>query len=904
MSHRYGGLLLALIFLCSTGLPLCEAAEDPNFSDTHSEETFPVGLAELYWQDEDEQVHSGQMYYPANSSGPNTPMDNVSGPYPIFLWLVDEGEEADNYDWIGSNLASSGYIVFTLPPDWAADETADLLSDILYLRARLVWSNQNGSASEFDPENMQDSFDFNHWGVGGHGLGAIQATVVQRGMSGGLWSEFADVPPRALIGLGLENANTFVAEEYLGSASDPSLGLFLTGSADEIAEPELNIERYLDDTDEPYHYLAVSGANHVQYQDESGWWENLNDGDATMSSTVQQNHALEHILPYLDLMLKGSHDAWFNSTNREDNWQYPSDASGYVTEDLKNAQFLRVALPPGEVVSESEGDDGREVSANVRLTHRDGSQGENVTVTCEVIGHSDTSASGTFVPSSTQGPWSEASCSAPTNGVEPGNQTMRLSVNWFGMPASIDLPFHRNNVAPILMSPLPIINIPQHAEGGINFTDIALDPDGLPLDFVVHSYTSADHVGVYGLGDSSHPWDITMWHRGEPEWVGSALLNLTITDSYEPPFSMNVSIEVNVLPVDDPITMIQSIPSIDMLEDEGPRILSMGGYFLDPEAAQIVIESVTEVDGLTFSTNGGMLTIESLPNWFGYTTVEMWVSDGTTEAIPAFFDVNVASVVDPPILNLSSITMDEDTPFEIPLSTLGWDEDGEEIQFTVTGGDGNLSIMVLLDVIRIVPTADWSGISSGWNFTVESSDGTAWEIANITVNPIDDPPFVTWGDLSSIQSERVRLVFAIYDPDGELPWNVRYRWDYGNWISLESNCTTYSSSDWECEIWMPTSDLVIGSHRLDTQIEDGDEWTEERSQYLSLNQPTPPPQNPSVDSSNQDDSSPFSVWFVLIATTVVIVIIVGLYMLVALTRDEEEFHLSQEELDELDHLLD
>jgi len=883
-------------------LPLCQSdqsSESSDFMDVYDEESFPVGSAELWWQGS-EEVHSSMIYYPANESGSSTPVDNASGPFPYVVWLVDEGEESSNYDWIGNAVASSGYIFFVLPQNWNSDETDVLITDLLYLNLRISDANANGSDFP-DPENMQDAFDVEHWGLGGHGLGAIQAAYAQRCLANpdGPWFEHTHSLPRALVGLGLDRVNINIPATYLGDAPEPGMALYLTGSVDEITEPELNIERFLDDSEDSYHYIEVSGANHVQYQDEIGWWEGFNDGDAQMSQADQQSHAINHILPYYNLILKGSHEDWRNATNRELDWVLPSDQNGFPEEDLNNANFFQMSLPIGTNVSEYDSTSGREVSATVRVLHRDGQKVENITVNCEVIGYSGTSATGSFIHSSSSGPWSEASCSAPTDGVEPGNQTMRLSVNWYGMPSRIDLPFHRENRQPVLSSPLPVINIPQHGQGGLNFSEIATDPDGLELVVEYSSHSESNHIGVFPFTDESNPWDITLWHQGTPEWAGSGLLNLTVVDPFDPPFSMNVSIQVNVLPVDDPIVQINTIPPFEMQEDEGPRSLSMAGYFEDPEGGIVGIESVTPVDGLTFSIEGVVLTIEGESNWNGQTVVEFLMSDGSTEPITAFFDLTVTAVTDVPRLNVTTISgILEDDPIEIPLEELGWDEDGDEVQFRVDGGDQNLSISVLNDVLRIVPNADWAGVSRGWNFTIESGDGTSSVMIDIFVEGVDDPTFVEWGDLSSITNDQIRIPFAVYDPDGDLPWDVRYRWDSGNWVTLNSTCTTLSESDWICELWVPTVGLLEGSHRLDAQVSEGENWTKEQSMYLSI--------APSSSTENLDDQSgssesketPFSIVTVLMITGVVVVLIIAIYMVTAISRSDDEL-LSDEELENL-----
>ena len=67
----------------------------------------------------------------------------------------------------------------------------------------------------------------------------------------------------------------------------------------------------------------LSGANHYQYQDTSSFLEDFNDGDASLTQEEQIDHAMEHILPYFDLTLRGDHSKFREAFNRENNLYSP-----------------------------------------------------------------------------------------------------------------------------------------------------------------------------------------------------------------------------------------------------------------------------------------------------------------------------------------------------------------------------------------------------------------------------------------------------------------------------------------------------------------------------------------------------------------------------------------------------
>ena len=450
MATRWRALVLSGLLLLSSLSGVTSGSNQ--FSDTHEMDSLAAGWQSIVWNGGDNQTHFGQIYYPANQSGFGQPIDNASGPFPVLIWIGDDGESNEQYDWLGKTIATTGYIIIVLPPDWNSDDTMAQCSDILALWYRLNYNNQNGSL-EGDPANMQDAFNLNHWGIGGHGLGAKQAAICQLLMTGA-WSEFlTNPPPTALIALGLEDANTNVPDAYLGRSPDPGMGLYLTGTNDNMAKADTNVEPWLAEHEIPWHYMSVIGANHLQYKDEHGFFEGWNDGSATMEREEQQSHALTHISPYLDLMLKGDHTQWLNATNREVNWQNPSDSDAYISEDFTGARFMDMTSNSSDV-NEMEGLSGRVVSVNTKLTHRNGGLPIGTSVLCTILEGGDwwdpmdfetygINATGTFTGSVDNGSSSATDCEVSTEGVPPGNRTLMVEVNWYGMPSHLKLGFLR-----------------------------------------------------------------------------------------------------------------------------------------------------------------------------------------------------------------------------------------------------------------------------------------------------------------------------------------------------------------------------------------------------------------------------------------------------------------------------
>ena len=897
MTSPRAALVLSALLLLSPLAALSSASE--SFSESHEIDTLPAGWQNIVFSETENQSHWGQIYYPANESGLGQPIANTSGPYPLLIWIGDEGEDSDQYDWIGKVLASAGYITVVLPPDWNSDDTGPQCESILGLWSRLQYNHQNGSL-QGDPANMRDAFDLNNWGIGGHGLGAKQAALCQLLMTGAWGQYITNPPPTALIGLGLEDANTDISDSLLGNSPEPGMGLYLTGTLDDIAKADTNIDRWLANHEIPWHYMSVIGGNHIQYQDESGFWEGFNDGTATISREEQQNHAIEHIIPYLDLMLKGDHTQWLNATNREVNWQSPSDSGAYIYEDLNGAKFMPMVANSSDV-DEMEGLSGRVVSASTQLTHRNGELPIGTTVLCTIMEGGDwwdpmdyatyrINATGSFTGSLGDGTSSSTDCEVSTEGVPPGNRSLLVAVDWYGMPSYIELGFFRENQEPVMITPQPIIEVPQHGNASMPITDFVIDPDGttLVVEMLPH-LPSSNQMHCYLESNS-----ITCEHTGEPEWTGTETLNLTIYDRYDFNYSMQFNLSASVLPVDDSVVQISEIPSLNIDEDSGQAAVVITSHFEDPEGANATITNASTVAGLDLTWTANNLAITPQLNWHGITTVEVWVGDGTSEPVLATFEVLVESIPDPPTLNLTRISLDEDTPLEVPLSELGWDEDGDSVVFEIEGGHPHISTTVLSNVLRIVPDSDWSGLSTGWNVTVTSSDGNVTGPIEFEISEINDPIQLTWGPLNTIGNS-TEFIVAIHDPDDGTPWTARVRWDGQVWTEFEANCDASDADaeiphDWECRISTDFSELAPGAHRLEFQILEGETWSEVKIYYHTISAPQPDPSDdnnlPEISVDTSDES--FSKWVVFAIVIGSIVSLIGLYMIVTLCKDEME----------------
>ena len=223
-----------------------------------------------------------RISYPSISDGEDT---NVAqnGPFAIVVFIPDDGESVEQYIWLQDGLSKWGYVTLVVSSEW------DLVEQ------QLIDWNQNGTD---DLPSLQGMLAINHISLSGHGTGAHEAAeIVKSGVS----------EIDGLFGLGFDGTSTSTTSEIL--LSNPASALFLTGTTDEIAPANENIMTYTGDWSGAWQIMHPRGANHLGYQESDTFFERFADGDSTMGREGQQEHALNHILPYLNLSLRGDDSA-------------------------------------------------------------------------------------------------------------------------------------------------------------------------------------------------------------------------------------------------------------------------------------------------------------------------------------------------------------------------------------------------------------------------------------------------------------------------------------------------------------------------------------------------------------------------------------------------------------------
>jgi len=828
-----GSFLVLLVLLIGplNALVSAEPNESSAFSTSQDISYYNTGFLEGNVNIGEGTSFSIRIDYPsANGSGEMAEMAWDGGPFPVVVFFVDEGEDTDNYGWITQSIASAGFIVATPEDRWDSDETEDILDEMWGLYTALTSVNQSGFEDGNEPDNFIGGFDLDHWGVGGHGVGGALAAITQVGWDFRIEND-SFPPPRALFGLGLEKADMPSISSLMPHVPKPSYSLFLTGTVDDIAPAHQNVQVMLQNWPGGWHFMEVLGANHLQYQDDSTFIERLSDGSATMSKSEQQIHALDHVTPYLNLILKGDHSAWLAASNRESNASVPSDVASYLEEDLSLASLLHVADAegPGEPVEL-----GEVANFSMVTMYRNGvfisANETGYSFTCSVIGHEYITVSGQIDPSTAR-----SKCSLDLDSLPPNMYTVLLSVSINGMPASLQIPVLRGNTGMVLSDPIPAILIAQHSQTIVSASEFASDPDGQPINF--HNATWMGEEGSK-FNFSIAGENMTIAHTSDPEWFGSALLAINLIEANTAnPDIRGIVVQVSVSPVDDQVVSLGQIPSHQMAEDGEPLVVDAGIWFSDPEGAEIVVEAYSSDANLIVVVTGSNLTLTSVTDWFGAAVVFLNVSDGTTAPISQTFPVQITATDDEPKYNSTAwnISMVEDVNSIIDLATLVWDPDGVEMDyiFTADEGIGEFGLLIEEGILTLQPPANWYGeLVLGW---LNASDGntTIGFPLQVNVTPVNDIPQVQW-ESGQVELKQLNIVYSYLDADDVSEHILRFRIDDSQWLELPSNCEPMTNKVSQCTFEYNASELSHGGHSIELSISDGGHISEVERQIFTI----------------------------------------------------------------------
>ena len=840
---RFAILALSIILLS----PLVVLAEDQNFPAYAPWKEFGTGWDDVQISISDSSTVTSRMTYPSSFSGQSKPMIE-EGTFPVIFFFADSGEDRDQYVWLQDNLAESGIITIVFDDNIVSQSGGQgIVPAISRARDQLIDWNINGGPID----NMTGQMAMTHWGVAGHGTGAtIAAQAIHD------WRTNDSNPPRALFGLGLDsNGETHDSARILAR---PSIALFITGTVDEIAPADENAVPFLSDWPGAWQLIQPLGANHLQYQESTGFLEEFGDGDATMSVSAQRDHALRYIKPYVNLTLRGIDSAFKPAFNRE-NSDNPSTGDAYVAEDMSRSRLYSLS---NVNLSSSVVGVANNTTISVDVTSRQG-----VVTTANV----SCSASGSSGVGSLTG--GVATCVLNGSGMSPGIHKAMIMIHDNSFSDWSEIQLDRIGSPLTLITPTPDLVFPQRSSGVLQAAALANDPDGQTITFTNATLHSEEGVLEVDLNGTS----LTVSHVSQEQWVGN--VNLSVNLSAGGNDVASVIVKVIVTEVDDPVVQNTVVEMLVGDEDDGSLSLDLSTFVSDPEGVDIQLSQPALVDGVSVSLDGTTVVIQPDLNWNGAALINLPVSDGTTAAIFIEIPVRIEAVDDPMWVNDSSwnITMDEDSAIQLDLGLFAGDVDGDDLTWSLSGTSSIVEAQVS-SVLDLVGLENENGLVT--NLVLSVSDGNTTYIGNLTIDVVNVPDVPTVLMTSSFVGDgQVDVLWSLADADSNSTYTIVMSWEFGE-ANATHACTGVEVKTCASAVVMP--DATVGQELvLQLQV-----WDEEAQQWSNIDSRTVVAKEP-VKSVNEDVSSFDTPQWLLPVTILVVIILLLVLVSQGGSKDED-----------------
>ncbi|MGY8746121.1 MAG: hypothetical protein ACKVG2_06160 [Candidatus Poseidoniales archaeon] len=672
-------------------------------------------------EDSNPDLGNYRLSYPSVSDGEDTNMAQ-NGPFAVVVFMPDDGESVDQYIWLQDGLSKWGYITLVVDSNWDSIEIE-----------LMEWNNGTST----DLMGAEGMFALNHISLSGHGTGAHSAAEIMKSGMYGI---------DGLFGLGFDGASTSETSDVV--LSSPSSALFLTGTTDEVAPANENVLNYLEDWPGAWQVMKPLGANHLGYQESDTFFERLGDGDSTMGREGQQNHALAHIVPYLNLSLRGDDSAYQTAFNREDK-SVTSDPDSHYEEDLSRSRLYDMSNISSEslliMVNQSV-----TISANVTLRNGGTAFGN---VSCHL-------PNGNQVLGDLQN--GIASCLVNGSMLSPGMAIVELRIADHSFSDWLEIMVTRIGMPLQIADPLPEVVLDQHSSVVVTPDLFANDPDG-EVVVIVDAQFIDNNQSILEVNNSLSELSIT--HVNIPEWDGTMTMQLVLAAGDD---VANLTVNVTVLPVDDRVVQHSVIPQQQTVEDGVSIVVDVADFVSDPEGQIIQVTLAREYTGLRINTTMATILIDPQTHWNGAELVELYVSDGTTEQISIFIPINIAPIDDIIQFSESSleIDMNEDEVTILNLQNYTIDVDGDDLIYQVTGFSDIVGVSLSGNELIIAGNPDLFGISQ---FELNVSDGTNVSFMTLIINTksVPDLPIVGISTVSVV-GDSISVLWTISDVDGDV----------------------------------------------------------------------------------------------------------------------------------------
>ncbi|MGQ9609430.1 MAG: Ig-like domain-containing protein [bacterium] len=216
------------------------------------------------------------------------------------------------------------------------------------------------------------------------------------------------------------------------------------------------------------------------------------------------------------------------------------------------------------------------------------------------------------------------------------------------------------------------------------------------------------------------------------------------------------TVVVIVSSVNDP--PVAENQSVSVYEDTSITIVLSGS---DPDGNIITFDILSKPSKGTITKTNNVVVYKPEANFNGIDSFTFVVKDFSLTSDPATVSITVLPVNDMPSAIEQSIITDEDTPVEIILK--GIDFDNDELKFKVVNEPTNGKLTGEAPLLTYIPNLNFYGTDV---FTFNVSDGyleSQPAKVNITVNPVNDPPIAEPQQLKTFENTPVTITLKGYD---------------------------------------------------------------------------------------------------------------------------------------------
>ncbi|MCF7912223.1 MAG: tandem-95 repeat protein [Candidatus Cloacimonetes bacterium] len=303
--------------------------------------------------------------------------------------------------------------------------------------------------------------------------------------------------------------------------------------------------------------------------------------------------------------------------------------------------------------------------------------------------------------------------------------------------------------------------------------DLGYPPDFLPLDFstnntIVHPPVIDLPETITLIEDGSRIINLAQYVSGSTSYtlnleaapeLGATISGRTLIinpidnwNGVEPITVYAVSggavsfdiMNVSVTPVNDAPLLTVPFETLILEEDFAQFEIDLNVHFADVENDPLTFAVDFDDNEIQTSLAEGIMTISSLANWHGSTTISVNVNDNVNRAVTsASFLVQVLAVNDLPVINLpESFNFNEDSSITVNFAPYVSDIDGDLLTLVLEDND-YINAQITGKIVTLSAIADWYGTET---VTFSVSDNQARAIVSdqteIIVTNINDSPFL------------------------------------------------------------------------------------------------------------------------------------------------------------------